>query len=334
MAAYVPTIPPNSEELGKNYLEGLRWPSGLMTQMTANWREFPYRFMVLDDSGSMSINDGEILMEHGSIRKAIKTSRWKEMGHAAKFHAELANIAKAPTEFCFLNNGAPIVVGEEEDDGENMGKVKKILDGSPSGGTPLVRVLNEVHAKIKRMEPTLRQRNQKVSLTIFTDGVASDGNLEAVLRKFHHLPVWVVIRLCTNEDNVVDYWNGIDDDLELEMDVLDDLIGEAKEVTRFNPWITYGEPLHRLRESGCRVKAFDHLDERRLIATEIHSCMPIIIGGKIDEYVHPDLDFAAYVSSVSAAVQRAPDVWDPLARRMNPWIKTNRLKGGGCCSIS
>ena len=289
--------------------------------------------MVLDDSGSMSINDGEILMEHGSIRKAIKTSRWKEMGHAAKFHAELANIAKAPTEFCFLNNGAPIVVGEEEDDGENMSKVKKILDGSPSGGTPLVRVLNEIHAKIKRMEPTLRQRNQKVSLTIFTDGVASDGNLEAVLRKFHHLPVWVVIRLCTNEDNVVNYWNGIDEDLELEMDVLDDLIGEAKEVTRFNPWITYGEPLHRLRESGCHVKLFDHLDEKRMKNSEIVQSVPLILGGKSDDYVHPDLDMKAFEQSVHVVVSRSPQVWDPLARRMGPWIKVNKLNGMGCCII-
>lgn len=79
----------------------------------------------------------------------------------------------------------------------------------------------------------------------------------------------VVIRLCTNEDRVREYWNKVDSHLELEMDVLDDLQAEAEEIFRLNPWLTYGEPLHRLREWGVSVKEIDLLDEALLSADQM-----------------------------------------------------------------
>ena len=84
-----------------------------------------------------------------------------------------------------------------------------------------------------------------------------------------NLPVWVVIRLCTDDDKIVNYWNNIDSQLELEMDILDDLCGEAEEIATMNPWLTYGEPMHRLREFGISVKEIDLLDESKLNMDQI-----------------------------------------------------------------
>jgi hypothetical protein len=52
------------------------------------------------------------------------------------------------------------------------------------------------------------------------------------MRPLHLLPVWVVIRLCTNENAIVSYWNNVDKEIELNMDVIDDPMGEAKEIHR------------------------------------------------------------------------------------------------------
>jgi hypothetical protein len=84
------------------------------------------------------------------------------------------------------------------------------------------------------------------------------------MRPLRHLPVWLVVRLCTDDSTIADFWNDIDKVLELNMDVLDDMASEAKEIEAHNSWLTYGEPLHRLREFGVTVKEFDLLDEAPL----------------------------------------------------------------------
>lgn len=60
------------------------------------------------------------------------------------------------------------------------------------------------------MADFLRQTNQKVCVIIATDGESSDGDIAAAMRPLQQLPVWVVIRLCTDENRIVDYWNNID----------------------------------------------------------------------------------------------------------------------------
>merc|ERR1711871_1338802 len=162
------------------------------------------------------------------------------------------------------------------------------MTSRPGGATPLCTQLNEVYNKVYADANELRERGQRVVVVIATDGESTDGDLAKVLKKFERLPVWIVIRLCTDEDKIVKYYNDIDGKLELEMDVLDDLEGEAKEVCSHNPWLAYGQPLHRAREFGIHNRLFDILDERAFSSIEFKEFCELLLDVELP---HPDIDF-------------------------------------------
>ena len=180
-----------------------------------------------------------------------------------KFHAHLAHAGQIPATFHLLNAAAPLRIGFNPDRSA-LDIFLRICDGSPNGGTPLCHHLRQIAAEITQYADALRQAGQVACVVIATDGEASDGDVAEALRPLKALPVLVVLRLCTNEERIVEYWNRVDEDLELSMDVLDDLAGEAEEVAQVNPWLTYGEPLHRMREFGVTMKEMDLLDEKKL----------------------------------------------------------------------
>ena len=170
-----------------------------------------------------------------------------------------------------MKGTAPISIGSSiQGDEAGLPILNGLLDGQPSGGTPLCHHVREVTKQISAISPELRKAGKKAALIICTDGEASDGDITAALKPLHDLPVWVVIRLCTDHDEIVGYWNNVDNMIELNMDVIDDPMGESKEIQRINYWLTYGTPLHRLREFGVTAKEIDMLDEVKLSAEQMH----------------------------------------------------------------
>jgi hypothetical protein len=299
---------------------------------------FPLRIFVIDNSGSMGTPDGHRLVHDSTGRaKMLPCSRWEELLDALSWHAKVAAGLGAPTEFRLLN---PTQYGEKllrfgfSNDEETQSFTRRL--GDPRGQTPLCAEIQQVVRQIEELAPALRAAGQRVVLHIASDGEASDGRISEQMAPLRNLPVWVVVRLCTDSDEVVSYWNNVDEELELEMDVLDDLAGEAKEVYEQNPWMCYATPMHRLREWGSPQKVLDLMDERPLNGSEICKMAGLIYGpGPADDLPNPDIDFKAFEAALIALMQQYEEVYCPVRNKIKPWFSVNKLRRkygrfGGC----
>ena len=224
-----------NEAAASQFLNKRNWTTGMQKALFHSCKKIPMRFFIVDDSGSMNTNDGSrIIRDEPSAgkktAKMISCTRWAELTDSLKFHAELSEALQAPSEFRLLNGADPVMVGLGGDNSEGLEFAQEVFEEQPAGQTPLCHHVTCVVNAISQMEAKLRQGGKKACVVIATDGESSDGNITEALRPLQNLPVWVVLRLCTNQQTVVDYWNNIDKELELEMDVIDDLHEDACQV--------------------------------------------------------------------------------------------------------
>merc|ERR1712224_817597 len=208
---------------------------------------------------------------------------------------------------------------------------------SPSGVTPLSDHVREIRSNVMAMKDQLSEMGQKVVIVLATDGLPSNpygvsGQTELTefknaIRSLEGLPVWIVIRLCTDEDQVVEFYNKLDSDLELSLEVIDDFTGEAEEVYEHNPWLNYALPLHRIREMGFSHKLFDLLDERQLTKDELHAFFVLLFGAdNFDGAPDAQVDWKGFSDRVSDIVNnQEKKQWNPIKKKMMPWIDMYEL---------
>ena len=253
-----------SPMLYEDQLNGLQvrfgFPKGLATELGETRSLFPARFWILDNSGSMLSNDGAIVTPRN---ERVTCTRWKELQATVEYHAELASLLQATTHFRLLNDpGVRVgpqefsIAAEGQSTNAEVEDVQDILyKTKPFGSTPLTGHLVEITGQIAEMAETMWQKGLRAVVIIATDGlptsVGGDTNDEvtaefiSAIQYLQSLPVWVVVRLCTDERAVVDFYNQLDNVLELPLEVVDDHAREAKEIQKFNSWLNYALPLHR-----------------------------------------------------------------------------------------
>ena len=201
--------------------------------------------------------------------------------------------------------------------------IKDLADLEPRGLTPLAAATNRITAKIVPMAPALMMKNQRVCVVIATDGTPTDNGFQEALGRLQALPVWVVVRLCTDEDSVIDYYNDLDAAMEAPMEVLDDLLGEAHEVCKLNRWCATARPPTRLTSDSNSPMTPPHvalLPRHTLLPT--HSPALPRTHLHMHRHIHPHLPQT--LSPPACALSQA-DVRTADANRSRKSALSNRL---------
>jgi len=323
---------------------------GLSTSLAQTIKSFPLRIWVVDNSGSMQKTDGHRFVETKRTQdvKVVDCSRWNEIKDCIEYHAQMAAALEAPTTFRMLNDPAcgpssqQFGVAENSLDSrvlqEEVDRAITIMKtAQPGGVTPLIQHIEEIRQSVKELEPQLRADGCRVAIILATDGLPTDSrgyggaNIQQqfveALRGLEGLPVWVVVRLCTDEENVVEFYNDLDGQLELSLEVLDDFLEEATEVNEHNPWLNYALPLHRLREMGYHHRIFDMMDERAFTHEELREYCSLLLVDKSpsDELPDPSADWNEFSKTVKTLLAKQPGQWNPMKKKVTPWIDVKKM---------
>ena len=314
----------------KTFLTAHDWPKGLQESFLENLENIAVRYFICDDSSSMNTEDGTKLLKVGKKYTTMACSRWTEIGEVLKFHINLSRQAAARSEFRFCNSDRTIVIGAHKGrsdlkklEEEGYHSLIKRLDGHADGTTPLCKHVNEVIEDIKAQEKQLRKDGKRAVVIITSDGESTDGDVMRALQPLSHLPASLVIRLCTDDEKVTEYWGGLLS-FSFPYDILDDQIRQAEEVYRVNPWLTYAEPLHRVLEFGVPHDVIDHLNTSLLSYHQLRSISHMIYGGP--EMPDPEKDWTAFVNRVNEENRKVPLVWNPVSQHPTDWIDVTALE--------
>ena len=326
----------------------LGFPRGLYAALERSVStEFPVRFVVVDNSGSMNSGDGTRIISLADGRSMVqRCTRWQELGDEVMRLGALSEHLGARTDFHLLTpiqgRSGDTVTPERQfltlasswrdavnvscAGGKcNLEELGEVMAGSPGWSTPLTEAVDQIRKQIAPVASRLRKHGKRAVVIIATDGVPD--NPHTFVQSMQHLqslPVHLIVRLCTDQSVVVDYWSQLDKQLEAPLDQLDDVRGEAREMGWHNSWLTAGQPLHLARTFGLRHPLFDLIDERRLLPSEVKAFCELILGCK--PLPEPEIDRQAFLEALKPAIADAGEIFDPRSGKMKPWVDVPALE--------
>ena len=213
------------------FFESHDFPPGLCVQMRESLKLFPTRVWVLDNSSSMRDAGGKhyaCSRTYNAVTK-IRCSRWEELRNLARIHGQFAAASGATTTFHLLN---PPSCGKQQiqvSDSTDLSDLREALHSQPEGHTPLTSTIRDITKTIRDNVAELLLNKKKVVVVIASDGLPTDttgkstvssrADFRDALENLQRLPVWIVVRLLTDDATVVRFWNTVDQELEAPIEV-------------------------------------------------------------------------------------------------------------------
>lgn len=268
-------------------------------------------------------------------------------------HAAMNAHVGTPCEFVLLNPPARRAFAEFQDGvdlaivdakrgpvQEQLAALEQMLQRTrPNGATPLNERLREIHHRLQFAHSDLVPLGLRSVVVVATDGLPSSSGsnlpsdeakkevVQTLRRLTSELPVFVVIRLATDDDSTTAYYNEIDAEEELPLEVIDDIIGEAQEAAENgNGWLTYSPMVHMIREGGTFIRLFDALDERQLVPLEARELASYMLQRDGKEQPLPSGLGADVCYAVENCLQHLPQVYDPIIGGMAPVLKKRKFR--------
>jgi len=314
------------------------------------------RIVLADNSGSTNISDGKIVIKKSNGTYYIEEcTRWVETKVAIMDLAKNCQVLGIPLVIIILNplygkleNGIwlinlpdniqyPMNIKYSESN-SNLDTLKKMLDAhSPNGSTPLTSKMNMI---IEWTEIISKQLNTlKIILIIITDGLPSEDfytgqeadkiKFRDVLIKYMKLPAVsrLVLRLVTNDEEVISWYDLLDKHPEIPMDGLDDLVGEAVQIyDKGNKWLNYSLQIQQVRTLGTENLILDWLDEIKLDKRNIITFVISLV--QLNHTDIPDIttDLESFFLWVEERIHQMPLVWNPLTETMSYPLNISELR--------
>ena len=233
-----------------------------------------------------------------------EVARLKELSVTVSTIASVADAAKAYSEFRFLNQSPPIIIGGEDSQySDNVAAVKAELMTLPVGkNNSLTSVLRDVTNQIQETVDLLIITDKVGLILILSDGGSIDHGIVNSLRDLERTPTRVVVILFSIDKKVMDFWQSINAELDIDMIIIGDIETECACVAEYNNWLTYGDPLHRAREFGIMIPAIDALSDRQLTKLEIKTVAEILLTMSYDEPISlpdPMEDWGGFIDALA-----------------------------------
>jgi hypothetical protein len=214
-----------------------------------------------------------------SIERRDGVRRWDELGEFVTFHAHVATKLWLPTKYFLVNRDTEnykfaVCWGGREDTASDLHQLRKALPSQALAerACPLAARLRSLADGIRREAPGLEANGKHVTVVVCTQGLPTNKEgrysrevqreFQRELQALGELPVKIIIRVCSDDENVMDMFNSMDCRMG-SLDVLDDFWGEvrAKKYTAY-------EHIHRAGNEllGAQIRVVRRGERARSLA--------------------------------------------------------------------